>query len=281
LFTLFLIFPKVSSAVLSLYLCRRVEGTSYLIADFSEECYTDRWNSFLPFDIVMILLYPFGIPVLFISSLILHRRVFEHPGTRLQLGFLYDGYSLRTWWFELVDMVHKLLLTSLLAFMPDGVQLPLGMSIAFLYGIIILESRPYFRKGDDRLHLFAQVEIFLLLEAGYVYKDNNARLDRKSDVVVSIFLIGVVLGFLGVFVTQTFNIAHKVFKRWSAGRQDKKPKASDDDIEESSSSKKTGKKAGSVPAADTELAIVPGETNQPGEINSKGKQTEPGSVDLF
>jgi len=111
-------------------------------------------------------------------------------------------------------MSHKLLLTSLLAFFPVVSQLPLGMCVAFLYAIIILESRPYFRKGDDRLHLFAQVEIFLLLEAGYVYRYNNTRLDRKSDVVVSIFLIGVVLGFLGVFVTQTFNIVHKVYKRW-------------------------------------------------------------------
>jgi hypothetical protein len=31
------------------------------------------------------------------------------------------------------------------------------------YLFVILLMRPYYRKGDDRLHGFAQVELFLLM----------------------------------------------------------------------------------------------------------------------
>lgn len=39
LFGLFLLFPRVSSNTLSLYLCKNVEGVDYLQADFNLKCF--------------------------------------------------------------------------------------------------------------------------------------------------------------------------------------------------------------------------------------------------
>src|SRR4051794_11657356 len=39
-FALFLLYPAVSSQVLSFFICRDVAGVSYLVADFSLECHT-------------------------------------------------------------------------------------------------------------------------------------------------------------------------------------------------------------------------------------------------
>ena len=58
LFTMFLVFPKVSSTVLSIYICRDIDGTSYLLSDFNILCYDARWYKYIPFDIVMIFVYP-------------------------------------------------------------------------------------------------------------------------------------------------------------------------------------------------------------------------------
>ena len=67
------------------------------------------------------------------------------------IAFLSVGYAKNMWWFELVDMGHKLMLTSILAFFPSAYQMPVGMMTAILYAIVILLRKPYFRKGDDRL----------------------------------------------------------------------------------------------------------------------------------
>lgn len=129
---------------------------------------------FLIPNIAMLLLYPVGVPAYFLIILVRAKTSFRTPETRAELGFLYDGYATDTWWFELVDMAHKLCLTSLLGFFPTDLQLPgesmirapsnpsqcvttVGMCITCLYTVIILVRKPYYRKGDDRLHLFAQV----------------------------------------------------------------------------------------------------------------------------
>jgi hypothetical protein len=51
------------------------------------------------------------------------------------LGFLYEAYSKHAWAFELVDMIHKLTLTSILVFLPDGWQLRGGMIICGSYTV--------------------------------------------------------------------------------------------------------------------------------------------------
>lgn len=42
-------------------------------------------------------------------------------------------------------MVHKLVLTSLLPFLPGAFQMPVGMAVAISYAILILIAQPYFR----------------------------------------------------------------------------------------------------------------------------------------
>src|SRR5437016_4922344 len=74
-----------------------------------------------------------------------YRGRWEEPGVRMQIGFLYEGYNIQPagtrtgthfWlglcvllayqkqvpWFEMLDMLHKLTLSSLLAFAADAAQ---------------------------------------------------------------------------------------------------------------------------------------------------------------
>jgi len=219
-FAMFLIYPKVSSTVLMMYNCRNIEGVYYMVADFNLRCYDARWHSYLGPNIIAILVYPVGIPTFFFILLLLNRHRFFKSGVRLSLGLLYDGYAKDVWWFELVDISHKLFLTSILAFIPTYAQAPTGMCIVILYALVILLNKPYYRKGDDRLHLFAQVELFMLLLAGYIFYEQQTP-DELSDVAMSIFLIAMVLLFILLFVTQSANIIGKIVKlAWAARKAD-------------------------------------------------------------
>jgi hypothetical protein len=54
LFSLFLLYPGMSSKTLGFFACKEVNGVRYLMSDFSVECGVQRWNSFLPYAVTMV-----------------------------------------------------------------------------------------------------------------------------------------------------------------------------------------------------------------------------------
>jgi len=148
-----------------------------------------------------------------------YRKRLDETGVRAQLGFLYDAYTREFWFFEICDMCHKLLVTSVIAFFPYGTQMPVAMGMVTIYTMIILAGRPYLRKGDDRLHLFAQTEIFLLLMAGNVFNTQNSP-DALMDVVMSVVLIAAFAAFILFFAVQCLQALQKLFPVcWKKVRQ--------------------------------------------------------------
>jgi hypothetical protein len=109
----------------------------------------------------MLVVYPFGVPAFFLYLLLQNRDKFRRPEVRMEIGFLFDGCSPSVWYFELVDMTHNLILTSILGFLSLSLQLPFGMATCVAMLCFILLTAPYFRAGDDFLHLLAQAELFL------------------------------------------------------------------------------------------------------------------------
>jgi len=215
IYSLFLIYPSVSSTIIRLYVCRTIDGVSYLVEDFRLICYTPDYNFYAMIGIAMIFVYPIGIPAFLFYMLYQYRKRLDEPGVRAQLGFLFDGFHHEYWWFEIADMIHKLTLVSLLAFFPVKFQLQGGMAVLMGYACLILCTRPYLRKGDDRLHLLGQTEVFLLLLSGHVFRINSSY-DKTIDYFLSIVFVIIFIAFFAYLVPQ---IAVTMFKllviRWN------------------------------------------------------------------
>jgi len=223
LFTVFLMYPGVSSVVLNLFVCKDIYGQLYLVTDFTLKCADTDWYNYLGPVIIMTFLYPIGVPAFFFYMLNKNKDKLNQPGIRMQLGFLYEAYNLDVWWFELVDMLHKLTMTSLLAFLPVEGQMPTGMCVAIAYILVILLRRPYLRKGDDRLHLFAQTEIYLVVLAGYIlYELNIVTLDTATDVLLSIVMIGMTVAMLVIGVLMAGLNLRKMYKAFMRRRRNAK-----------------------------------------------------------
>jgi len=214
LFTVFLIYPRVSSTILGLFVCRSINGESFLVADFNLRCYDEQWYQYAPAGIIFAILYPLGIPLFFFYLLYSNRRTFHHPEVILQLGFLFEAYQYDMWWFEMVDMANKLLLTSILPFLPPTWQMQAGMFVCLGFILVMLVKAPYVRKGDDRLHLFAEVEIFLVAFCGWILLDSGAaRLEETINWLLSVVLIALTVLLIVIFLLMSVRNIKKMWQR--------------------------------------------------------------------
>jgi len=208
MFSLFLVYPSVSSTVIRTFVCHQVEGEWYLVADFTVRCYTSEYNAWAAMAAIFTLIYPIGIPAFFFWMLWRYRDRLDEPGVRGQLGFLYDAYERDYWYFEMIDMGHKLFVTSLLAFFPTALQMSMGLLAVFLYLAIVLLARPYFRKSDDRLFILGQGELVLIMMAANVFYFNKA--SPALDAFMAFVLIAVFLTFFAYFLVQGVQAAMKI-----------------------------------------------------------------------
>jgi len=152
-----------------------------------------------------------------------NRHQLLEPGVEAQLGFLYAGYNRDVWWFEMLDMAHKLFLCAMIGFFSWDWQLPSGMVVITVYTMTILLLKPYLRKGDDRLVLLGQVELYLYLLAGYMFH-SEISLDYTTDTTLSVFLILLTLGFFLFVVIQSYTVLRKMCHNWRESRRAKRRK---------------------------------------------------------
>jgi hypothetical protein len=209
-FMLFLIYPTVSRKVLQIFMCQKVYDTWYLRVDMRILCYEGEWNKYLPWALAFIALYPVGIVFLFWSKLFKYRyRLYEH-GVEAQFGLLYAGYNRDVWWYEAADQFNKLSVTSLLWFAPRDWQLAVGMLVITIFTQSNLWLKPYLRKGDDRLQLLANTEIYLMFLVGFIFRE-AVELDDRTDFVLSVILITMTIGFFLAFMGGFFKVTWKKF----------------------------------------------------------------------
>jgi hypothetical protein len=228
LYSLFLIYPGVSSTILRIYICKSIDRQDYLLADLRVRCHTDTWNLYTFASLPLILLYPIGIPAFFFLLLRSNRAMMHDKRIVAQLGFLYAGYTAHCWWFELADTFHKLMVTSVLAFFPYVAQLPVGMVIVTLYLVLLLALNPYLRRTDDLFHIICQVEILLILQVAYVFASlpSGSAYSTQDDIVISLALIAVTMAVFGGFFYTLIRLAYGWAKKsWEQHKMRKEKQA--------------------------------------------------------
>jgi hypothetical protein len=139
--TLFIVYPGVSNIVLRMFHCRTLaNGESYLAADLSISCNSNEpldvapgfshmgYLDYRAWAVVMICVYPIGVPLLFFVVLWMNRhQLYDkadgegQPSTLNarcydRYGMIYEQYEERFWYWEVVELIRKLMLTSIIIF---------------------------------------------------------------------------------------------------------------------------------------------------------------------
>jgi hypothetical protein len=183
------------------FICREVQGVWYLrfgnfLENTAEECFSPQWQGYFGYGVGFSILYPIGIPLVFAVLMYRNRHKLTSFSARQKYGFLFDAYSLDSWWFEVLDMLHKLALTAGINFIESRWQPAAGCIVAMLYLVAVLFKKPYIRQSDDLFHLFVQVEIIqLFILLALLQTMDVAQYDPVTEALLSVLLIG-----LSVFV---------------------------------------------------------------------------------
>lgn len=173
LFFVFLVYPSVSSTVLKMWHCRSIEGTWYLYADYRITCDGD-WNTYAAIAGVAFVVYPLGVPLTFFYLLRSQQEALhdeshpDFPHVSARLSFLYRSYEPQAWYWEVVMLMQKLLLTGLLIFIrpQTSTQLVAGFAISIFFFLLHIKTNAYVEDLEDELQFCAMLSVTLTLFGG-------------------------------------------------------------------------------------------------------------------
>ena len=185
----FVLYPSICAKSFALWKCDAVDSAWYLREDFRVRCFEGRWIGYAIASIASMALYVVGIPVLSLAILVRAKRAgslfpttghhpadiktFErHRRMKNKYGGLYMQYDPACWWFEIVVMFEKMVLTGALVLVADGsaTQILLGLLVCFIFLLLLGNLKPYPERRDDVLAQSAQIQLFLTLLAALIVK---------------------------------------------------------------------------------------------------------------
>jgi hypothetical protein len=194
IFLVFLLYPKVSSTVISLYGCKEVHGVSYLRADFRVLCGDNTWTKFAIGSVPFLIAHPIGMPIVLYLFLWNRRNRLHHAESLVSFGMLYHAFDADNWFFEILDMIHKLLLTGVIQLLPQEMQIRVAIVICTLYLMLLLVRSPYRNAGYENVH-HSQNLLLILFFAGFLARERVERGESMELVLGILFIVqSIVLG---------------------------------------------------------------------------------------
>jgi hypothetical protein len=218
-FVLLLAYPSISLRVLQIYQCVDVDGEHYLLADLSVRCYTQRWLGMAVYSAVMGAVFVVGLPLTI--SIILFRRRATLFGdgseeTRRVYGFLYNDYGPSAWWWEVEELLRKLLLTAVVAVRLSVTSSPVSTAFALLISMWAHVLHALYAPWGRGTNLYMMQHCSLTVIVGVFFCGVILKLDGvdTSSPAYGLLSVGVVLLVVLALVGAAVSLTLEVARRW-------------------------------------------------------------------
>jgi hypothetical protein len=202
---IFLVYPRISSTCMGMFLCEKIDGSWFMKGDFSTPCFDSRWYDFLPVNIVLLVLVPLGVPALFLYSVYRSRDRLNQPEVQYTHGFMYKSFRMEMWWFEVVTLLLKLTMTSLVPFFGTVHQLRAGIVILFVFFLLVLFFKPYFEVKNEQLQLLTIASLFTINFGGLLLNEGE-EYTPLADLTVALFMLATMVGVFSVACQEAYSI---------------------------------------------------------------------------
>jgi len=169
---------------LKLFVCEEVEGVHYMTSDYRLQCSGEEYATYSLIASLGILVYPIGCPLLYWFILKRHEHKLHSSKECLaRYGFVYERYEPDYYWWEVVEMIRKFLLTGVILFLAPGsiAQLAMALLIASYFMAAHVKCEPFSNPEENHLQSVSLISTVLVLVLGIMIKAaaQNTALQQK------------------------------------------------------------------------------------------------------
>jgi CRP-like cAMP-binding protein len=159
-----LIHAPVSSKLFNYFDCHDISGRSFLREDYSLECTTGGHQSVKFVVFVFLIGFTFGLPLGLGVILVRNRKILRTPKVMEKYGFLYDTYIPGAEYWEIQELMRRLLLTGMLLFLPPTTRLAASLLVSIIAIALLFGVKPHTAHVIQRL----EQSSFVILTFKYV-----------------------------------------------------------------------------------------------------------------
>ena len=170
----YLAYPYGCKIIFSMFDCIDIDGQMYLRSDLSIHCDSPAHKNAEAFSVLMILVFPLGLPMLYFGML-WHNRDRLFGGDKDSMSFLrffYREYDPRFYYWEAIECVRKCIVMGFASFFRPGtlMQLIAVMFFTVFYIVLLTHCKPYEDPVDDTLAITNQAMLFVMLSGALMLK---------------------------------------------------------------------------------------------------------------
>ncbi|XP_068696481.1 uncharacterized protein [Montipora foliosa] len=235
---IFITYPWTCDAIFQLLSpsCQPIcssEGNSscqyFLRADFTVQCFTTKYNKYMT-AVYLLLAVVTALPgiIFFLLWKYHHKRIHPEEGAQiykgreisLGLSFLYENYAPNCWFWEIIELLRKVWLTSVLSLMGAETRSHLGAAAiaSGIYCILVAYYKPISDNLEHWLQLISLLAIFVTMNIGMLLKIPNEE-TYSSDVTgrdssfLTVVLVTVNVTVIGIMLVQYMSTLITAIKR--------------------------------------------------------------------
>lgn len=219
LFILFFVYSSVSFTIFQTFVCDSLDdGNAYLRADYSVTCWTAKHNAYRTYAIIMVCVYPVGIPALFAWWLARNRQQLTNPSREGMVHLhkfrgLWAAYKPSCYYYEVVECSRRIVLTgaAVLVFPNSADQIAVVLLLAVLFMFISESLSPFEAKFDMWLYrwgngiVLGSMYVALLLKFEITGEESQTSIAMTAMLIVAnVFMIGTVVVQGALFVRRLY-----------------------------------------------------------------------------
>ena len=188
------ILPLPGSCVEICFTDDKKDCTYLLRADYSIKCFTPRHRVYWPIASVCAI-YPVGFPIVMLFLIYKFRDSSAGENMSFGLRVFFESYKEKFWFWEIIEMYRKLILTSFVLFFVSDNLFQDGFTVVMVgtFGVAHTFLRPIKEKFEDRLQTLVLWIIFFDVCLGTMYTSRDASEGHKGNESNTINILFVLL----------------------------------------------------------------------------------------
>ena len=194
----------VSRKVFLYFDCNDLAGVRLLRADYTIDCDSDQYISFMPVVLAVLASFIVALPGVISYYLWKHRKELYSTSVYQKVGWLYDPFVRGAEFWQVHDVLMKMILTGMLIYIPPNSR----AGIAILVCVMAVANLNYFRPHKNKLLFWLTQLSFITTTAKYVVSllltSSDAFDTEEEGFTVSVLLVTLDVFFMGSSVLAMF-----------------------------------------------------------------------------